>query len=322
MKAVVYDRYGPPEMLRIEDVPMPTPSPGQVLVRVAATSINLSDWETLLGTPAYSRIDGLRAPRRRTLGSDIAGRVEALGDGVTAFKLGDDVYGDNLRLKGGFAEYAVAPESALALKPAELGFVEASTIPQAGPIALQGTTGARRGSRVLINGAGGGAGSFAIQIAKRLGAHVTGVDNAAKLAFMRSVGADSAVDYRSQDFTRMGQRYDLILDLVAHRSMFAYRRALARGGRYRCVGGTTRALLRALTVGFAAGRATGRRMGVLAVKAGPARFRALTDLIITGDVKIHIDRAFDLDDVPAALAHVGEGKALGKVVVTVDASAV
>ena len=318
MKAVVYDRYGPPEVLRIEDVSIPTPAAGQVLVRVAATSINLSDWETLLGTPAYSRIGGLRAPRRRTLGSDIAGRVEAVGDGVTAFKPGDDVYGDNLGLKGGFAEYAVAPASALAVKPAELSFVEASTIPQAGPIALQGTAGAGRGSRVLINGAGGGSGSFAIQLAKRLGAHVTGVDNAAKLEFMRSVGADAAVDYRDHDFTRTGQRYDLILDLVAHRSMFAYRRALAKGGRYRCVGGTTRALLRALTVGFVAGRATGRRMGVLAVKAGPAHFRPLTDLIVAGDVAIHIDRTFDLDDVPAALAHVGDGHALGKVVVTVD----
>ena len=318
MKAAVYDRYGPAEALRVEEVAMPTPAAGQVLVRVAATSINLSDWETLLGRPAYSRIGGLRAPRRRILGSDIAGRVEAVGEDVTAFKPGDDVYGDNIGLKGGFAEYAVAPASALAVKPAGLTFVEASTIPQAGPIALQGTTGAGRGSRVLINGAGGGSGSFAIQLAKRLGAHVTGVDNAAKLEFMRSVGADATVDYRNHDFTRTGRSYDLILDLVAHRSMFAYRRALAKGGRYRCVGGTTRALLRALTVGFVAGRATGRRMGVLAVKAGPAHFEPLTDLIVAGDVAIHIDRTFDLDDVPAALAHVGNGHALGKVVVTVD----
>lgn len=318
MKAVVYDRYGPPETLRVEDVAMPTPVAGQVLVRVAATSINLSDWETLLGTPAYSRIGGLRMPRRHILGSDIAGRVEAVGDGVTALKPGDDVYGDNLRLKGGFAEYAVAPASVLALKPAELTFIEASTIPQAGPIALQGTAGAGPGSRVLINGAGGGSGSFAIQLAKRLGAHVTGVDNAAKLEFVRWVGANAAIDYRDHDFTRTDQPYDLILDLVAHRSMFAYRRALAKGGRYRSVGGTTRALLRALTVGFVAGRATGRRMGVLAVKAGPAHFRPLTDLIVARDVAIHIDRTFDLDDVPAALAHVGGGHALGKVVVTVD----
>ncbi len=318
VRAIVHDRYGPPEVLRAEDVPTPTPAAGQVLVKVAAVSINLSDWETLLGSPAYARIAGLRRPRRRVLGSDIAGRVVAVGDGVTAFEPGDDVYGDNLIRKGGFAEYAVVPASALAVKPAELSFVEASTIPQAGPIALQGTAGAGPGSRLLVNGAGGGSGSFAIQIAKRLGAHVTGVDNAAKLEFVRSVGADVSLDHRSEDFTRTGQRYDLILDLVAHRSMFAYRRALAAGGRYRCVGGTTRALLRALTVGFVAGRATGRRMGVLAVEAGPEHFTSLTDLIVAGDVIVHIDRTFDLDDVPAALAHVGQGLALGKVVVTVE----
>jgi NADPH:quinone reductase-like Zn-dependent oxidoreductase len=322
MRAVVYDRYGPPGVLRVEDVPKPSPGAGQVLVRVAATSINLSDWETLLGTPAYSRIGGMRTPRHHILGSDIAGRVQAIGDGVTAFKPGDDVYGDNLGLKGGFAEYAVAPASALAVKPPGLTFEEASTIPQAGPIALQGTTGAGRSSRVLINGAGGGSGSFAIQLAKRLGAHVTGVDNAEKLEFMRAVGADAVLDYRATDFTRTRQRYDLILDLVAHRSMFAYRRALTRGGRYRSVGGTTRALLRALTIGFVVGRVTGRRIGVLAVKAGPAHFRPLADLVITGDVKIYIDRTFHLDDVPAALAHVGDGRALGKVVVTVDAGAI
>ncbi len=316
MRAAVYDRYGPPEVLRIEDVPTPSPTAGQVLVRVAATSINLSDWETLTGTPLYSRIGGLRSPARRTLGSDIAGTVEAVGDGVTRFRPGDEVYGDNLALKGGFAEYAVAAEAGLAHKPAALTFAEASTIPQAGAIALQGTEGAAAGRRVLINGAGGGSGSFAIQLAKRLGAHVTGVDNAEKLAFMRSLGADEVIDYRSDDFTRSQEPYDLILDLVAHRSVFAYRRALADGGRYRCVGGSVSALLRVLTIGFVAGRLTGRRIGVLAVKEGPAHFEPLAELCIAGDVDIHIDRTFGLDDVADALAHVGEGHALGKVVVT------
>ncbi len=169
---------------------------------------------------------------------------------------------------------------------------------------------------MLINGAGGGSGSFAIQLAKRAGAHVTGVDNAAKLEFMRSLGADEVIDYRSEDFTRPVEPYDVILDLVAHRSVFAYRRALARGGRYRCVGGTVRSLLRVLTIGWVAGRLTGRRMGVLAVKLGPSHFEPLAELCIAGDVGIHIDKTFGLDDVPEALAHVGEGRALGKVVVT------
>lgn len=315
MRAAVYDRYGPPEVLRIEDVPTPSPGPGQVLIQVAATSVNLSDWETLTGSPAYARMGGLRAPKRPTLGSDIAGTVEAIGEGVTRFRPGDEVYGDNLALKGGFAECAVASEAALAHKPEGLTFEQASTIPQAGAIALQGTEGAAAGRRVLINGAGGGSGSFAIQVAKRLGAHVTGVDNAAKLDFMRSLGADEVVDFRTEDFTRSAEPYDLILDLVAHRSVFAYRRALAPGGRYRCVGGSVRALLRVLTIGSVAARVTGRRMGVLAVKEGPSHFEPLAALCTAGEVGIHIDRTFALDDVAAALTHVGEGRALGKVVV-------
>lgn len=317
MRAVVYDRYGPPEVLRVDDVPTPPPAAGQVLVRVVATSVNLSDWESLRGSPLYARLGGLRSPALRTLGSDIAGWVDAVGEGVTRFRAGDQVYGDNLALKGGFAEYAVAAESALALKPAGLTFEEASTIPQAGAIALQGTDGAA-GRRLLINGAGGGSGSFAIQLAKRLGAHVTGVDNVGKLEFMRSLGADEVIDYRSEDFTRPDQPYDLILDLVAHRSVFAYRRALALGGRYRCVGGSLRALLRVMTIGWVAGRLTSRRMGVLAVREGPAHFEPLADMCITGDIRIHIDRTFRIYEAPDALAYVGEGHALGKVVVTMS----
>ena len=316
MRAAVYDRYGSPDVLRIEEVPTPSPGAGQVLVRVAATSINLSDWECLRGSPLYARIGGLRAPARRTLGSDIAGWVEGVGEGVTRFRHGDAVYGDNLALKGGFAEFAVAPEAALAHKPQELAFAEASTIPQAGAIALQGTDGAAEGVRVLINGGGGGSGSFAIQLAKRRGAHVTGVDNAGKLDFMRSLGADAVIDYRRQDFTRTEEPYDLILDLVAHRSVFAYRRALAPGGRYRCVGGPVGALLRILTIGWVVGRLTPRRLGVLAVREGPAPLEPRAGQCVAGDIDIHIDRTFALEDVPVALAHVGEGHALGKVVVT------
>jgi NADPH:quinone reductase-like Zn-dependent oxidoreductase len=316
VKAVVYDRYGGPDELRLDEVPRPSPAAGQVLVKVAATSINLSDWECLRGSPFYARLGGLRAPKRRILGSDIAGRVEAVGSGVTGFELGDEVYGDNLQLMGGFAEYAVAPESALAHKPAGLTFADASTIPQAGAIALQGTARAADGRRVLINGGGGGSGSFAIQLAKRRGAHVTGVDNSIKLEFMRSLGADEVIDYRHDDFTRGHEPYDFILDLVAHRSVFAYRRALAPGGWYRCVGGPVRALLRVITIGSAAGRVTGRRIGILVVKQGPAHFEPLADLCTAGDIRIQIDRTYGLAEVPEALAHVGEGRALGKVVIT------
>jgi NADPH:quinone reductase-like Zn-dependent oxidoreductase len=318
VKAVVYDRYGSPEVLRVEDVPVPSPEAGQVRVKVAATSVNLSDWECLRGSPAYARSGGLRSPARRTLGSDIAGVIDQVGEGVTRFRPRDEVYGDNLALMGGFAEYVVAPESALAHKPAQLTFAEASTVPQAGAIAVQGTERAVAGSRVLINGAGGGSGSFALQLAKRHGAHVTGVDNAAKLDFMRSIGADGVIDYGRDDFTRPAHPYDLILDLVASRSVFAYRRALAPGGTYRCVGGSVPTLLRVLTGGWLVGRLTGRGIGILAVKEGPAHFEPLADLCVSGAVRIHIDRTFALDEVPAALAHVGEGHALGKVVVQIS----
>lgn len=318
MRAVVYDRYGPPGVLRVDDVPTPVPSADQVLVRVASTSLNLSDWECLRGSPFYARIGGLRTPARATLGSDIAGRVEAVGADVTRFRPGDEVYGDNLGLKGGFAEYAVAPESALAPKPEQLTFSQASTIPQAGAIALQGTADVSPGMRVLINGAGGGSGSFAIQLAKRAGAHVTAVDNAGKLDFMGSLGADEVIDYLSEDFTRGAESYDRILDLVAHRSVFAYRRALARGGRYRCVGGSVPTLIRVVTVGAIVGRLAGRRIGMLAVREGPPHFEPLAALCVAGHVGIHIDRTFALEEVPEALRYVGEGRALGKVVVEVS----
>ncbi len=318
VRAVVYDRYGPPEVLRVEDAPVPTPAAGQVRVKVAATSVNLSDWECLRGSPAHARTGGLRAPSRRTLGSDIAGVVDAVGPGVTRWRPREEVYGDNLALMGGFAEYALVPESALDRKPPQLSFAEACTIPQAGAIAWQGMEGAGPGSRVLINGAGGGSGSFAIQLAKRRGAHVTGVDNAAKADFMRSVGADEVLDYRREDFTRTAQPYDLVLDLVADRSVTAYRRALAPGGTYRCVGGPLRALLRVLVAGWVVGRATGRSIGVLAVKQGPAYFAPVADLCVAGDVRICIDRTFALEQVPDALAHVGYGRALGKVVVSLS----
>lgn len=319
MRALVYDRYGPPDVLRVEQVPVPSPGADQVLVRVAATSVNLSDWEGLVGRPAYARLGGLRSPARRTLGSDIAGWVEAVGPQVTDLRVGDEVYGDNLGLKGGFAQYAVVPASALARKPPGLTFVQAATIPQSGAIALQGTRRIRAGQHVLINGAGGGSGAFAVQLAKRAGAHVTGVDNAGKLDFMRSLGADAVIDYRRDDFTAGRGRYDLILDLVAHGSVLAYRRALAAGGRYLCVGGSVPTLLRVVTVGAAAGLVSGRRLGLLGVKEGPAHFTPLARLCESGEVTVHVDRVFTLDRAADAMRYVGEGRALGKVVVEVAA---
>lgn len=316
MRAWVYERYGGVEELKLRDVPTPVPARGEVLVEVVATSVNLSDWEALRGSPGYARLDGLRAPRTQVLGSDVAGRVVTVGDGVTRFRPGDEVFGDNLPRRGGFAEHVVMPEKAVAHKPPALTFAQASTIPQAGAIALQALASAAPGSRVLVNGAGGGSGSLMVQLAVARGLHVTAVDNAGKLAFLERLGAHEVIDYRRTDFTRTGP-YDLVVDLVAHRSVLAYRRALARRGRCLMVGGTLRTLLRMLTVGPVLGALTGARLGVLFVRQGPRHFTPLADLCAAGDVQIHVDRTFPLSDVPAALTLHGEGRALGKVVVTV-----
>ncbi len=316
MRAAVYDRYGSIDELRIEDVPRPSPGPKDVLIEVVATSINLSDWEGLHGSPAYARFGGLTRPRRRILGSDIAGRVTAVGAEVTRFRVGDEVYGDNLQRTGGFAEYAVAPESVLAIKPRELSFAEASCIPQAGAIASQAVDLAKAGDRMLLNGAGGGTGMLALQLAAARGLDVTGVDNAGKLAFMRELGATEVLDYRTTDFTRTGP-YDLVIDLVARRSVFSYRRALAKGGRYLMVGGTARALLRVLVIGGLLGRLTGAHLGVMFVRPGPEHFAPVAELAASGAIRVLIDSVFSLDEVPAALAHHGEGRGLGKVVVQI-----
>lgn len=316
MRAIVYDRYGGPEVLRMDELPVPTPAAEQVLVRVAATGVNLSDWEFLRGRPLYARSGGPLVPARRVLGSDIAGTVEAVGGRVTRWRPGDEVYADNLELRGGFAEYALVPAAALAEKPAALTFVQAAALPQSGAIATQGTARARAGARVLINGAGGGSGSFAVQLAKRAGAHVTGVDHAPKLAYLRALGADVALDAAEHDFTERGP-FDLVLDLVAQRSTVACLQALARGGHYLAAGGSTVALLRLALLGPVLGALTGKRAGVMAVRTGPRAFQPLAELCVQGDVAIHIDSVFELDAVPDALRRVGEGRALGKVVVEV-----
>nr|WP_205834911.1 NAD(P)-dependent alcohol dehydrogenase [Microbacterium sp. CFH 90308] len=304
-------------MLELRNVPTPVAGPGEVLVEVVATSINLSDWENLHGSPAYARIGGLRRPRHQVLGSDIAGRVVALGPGTRRFTVGDEVFGDTLSTgSGGFAEFVVVPETALAAKPARLSFAEASAIPQAGAIAERAVALAEPGSRMLLNGAGGGSGSLAIQLAVAKGVAVTAVDNAGKLDYLRELGARRVIDYRREDFTRTGP-YDVIVDLVARRSIFAYRRALAKHGRCVMVGGTARTLVRMLTAGPLLGAVTGTHLGVLFVHQGPAHFATIAEKCASGEITVRIDRVFGLDEVPAALTWHGEGRALGKVVVAV-----
>ena len=321
MKAVVYGRYGPPDVLRITEVETPAPRDNEVLVKVHAVSLNASDWEALRGKPLYSRIMGPFRPRHHILGSDIAGRVETAGRNTTLFQRGDEVFADILSYMGGFAEYVCVPETALARMPAGMTYEEAAALPQAGAIALQGIREkgqVQTGQKVLINGAGGGSGMYAVQLAKLHGAEVTGVDNAEKLEFMRSLGADHVMDYIREDFTRTGRTYDLILDLAAHRSAFAYRRSLRPGGRYMYVGGSVATLLQVLMIGPLIGRAEGKKIRLLAVRLGVQYVAPIVELCQAGKVATVIDRRYRLSEVPEALRYLGEGHAKGKVVVILD----
>jgi NADPH:quinone reductase-like Zn-dependent oxidoreductase len=320
VKAVVYTRYGPPGVLRLTDVETPVPRGDEVLVKVRAVSLNRSDWETLRGKPLYSRIGGPFRPRHHVLGSDIAGRVAAAGPEATIFRPGEEVFADILSRMGGFAEYTCVPESALARIPAGLTYEEAAALPQAGAIALQGIRDkghVQPGQAVLINGAGGGSGMYAVQLARLLGAEVTGVDNGGKLEFMRSLGADHVIDYTKDDFTRNGRAYDLILDLAAYRSPLACRGSLKPGGCYLYVGGSVAALLKALLAGPLTGRAEGGKIRLLAVRLGVQHLAPLVELCQTGKIVTVIDRRYALSEVPQALRYLGEGKAKGKVIVTV-----
>jgi NADPH:quinone reductase-like Zn-dependent oxidoreductase len=321
MKAVVYTRYGPPGVLRLTDVETPVPRDNEVLVKVHAVSLNATDWEGLRGKPLYSRIRGPFRPRYHILGSDIAGRVEAAGRHAALFRPGEDVFADLLSYMSGFAEHVCVPESVLARMPAGLTYEEAAALPQAGAIALQGIQDKGRvqpGQKVLINGGGGGSGMYAVQLAKLHGAEVTGVDNPEKLEFMRSLGADHVIDYTREDFTRNGRTYDLILDLAAHRSAFAYQRSLTPGGRYLYVGGSVATLLQVLLIGPLAGRAKGKKIRLLAVRLGVQHLAPIVALCQAGKIATVIDRRYPLSQVPEALRYLGEGHAKGKVVVILE----
>jgi NADPH:quinone reductase-like Zn-dependent oxidoreductase len=318
MKAVVHYRYGSPEVLQIQDVPKPVPTDEEILVKVQAVSLNRSDWEGLVGKPFYARMGGLFKPGQHILGSDVAGRVEQVGNKNSQFQPGDEVFGEMWNYHGGFAEYVCTRGKAWVLKPSALTFEQAAAIPQAGVIALQGIQhegNVQPGQKVLINGAGGGTGTFAIQLAKLHGAEITGVDNAEKLDFMRSLGADHVIDYTRSDFTKSGEQYDLILDLISYRSAFAYARALKPGGTYFAVGGNVSTLLQLLLFGPSIRKRTNRHVRVLAVRRTQEDLLAITELCETGKIVPVIDRHYPLSEVAAALRYLGEGHARGKVII-------
>ena len=320
MKAIVYTEYGLPDVLALKEVEKPAPRDNEVLIKVHAVSVNASDWEFLRGTPLYIRMWGLLKPKYKILGSDIAGRVEAVGGKVKQFQPGDEVFGDIMYRWGGFAEYVCAPENELMLKPASMTFEQAAAVPQAALVALQGLRDKGKiqpGHKVLINGAGGGSGTFAVQIAKLLGAEVTGVDSTGKLDLMRSLGADHVIDYTQEDYTKKGKRYDLILDFVAYRSIFDSKRVLNPKGIFVMVGGPLARIFQFLFLGPWVSLTTGRKMGILAHK--PNKDLAyMTELIEAGKIVPVIDRRYPLSEVPEALRYLGEGHAKGKVVITLE----
>lgn len=323
MKAIVYEKYGSPDVLHLTELEKPTPTDDQILVKVHAVSINGSDREGVAGKPLYARIGGLLKPGHKILGSDIAGRVEFVGKNNTEFKVGDAIFGELPGYHGGFAEYVCTRGKTMALKPASLTFAQAAAIPQGGVIALQGIREKGRvqpGQKVLINGGGGSCGLFAIQLAKLLGAEVTGVDNTGKLDFMRSLGANRVIDYTQEDFTQSGDGYDFILDLMAHRSPFAIQRALRPNGVYYLVGGAVPVMLQMLALGPLIRRFTGKRLGILVVPQNRKDLLTITELCEAGKIVPVIDRCYSLSEVPEAMRYVGEGHAKGKVVITVESS--
>ena len=319
MKAFVYEKYGPPDTLRIAEVDKPTPGPGEVLVRVLAASVNAADWHILRGKPLFSRATlGLLRPKHRILGGDIAGQVEAVGSGVVGFGAGDEVYANLLdHGYGGFAEYVSVPVSVASLKPSHLSFEEAAAVPTAAVTALQGL---RRhgelqpGQQVLINGGTGGVGSFAVQLAKSYGTEVTAVTSTPNLDLARSFGADDVVDYRTTDFARGGRRYDRILDTVGNRSVTDLRRALAEGGKAAVVGFTSvRGLLGVALRG-------GKNITQVTAHVGTRDLELLTRLIEAGRLRPAIDRRYRFAEIPAAIAYLETGRARAKVVVDVAGS--
>ncbi|MFC1866144.1 NAD(P)-dependent alcohol dehydrogenase [Chloroflexota bacterium] len=321
MKAVICSKYGPPEVLQLKDVEKPVPKDNEVLVKVHAASVNAADLEILRGVFVNRMVAPIK-PMYKILGTDITGRVDSVGRNVKQFHPGDEIWGD-LSFPLGFstfAEYVCIPENALRLKPTSMTFEEAAAIPTAGVVALQNLLAKRpihQGQKVLINGAGGGVGTFTVQIAKYFGAEVTGVDSKEKLDMLRSIGADHVIDYTQEDFTKNGQLYDLILDVVVHRWIFDYKRALSPEGICVMVGGSiTRVFLNVLLGKLMTGK---KKIGLGAWKPNKREdLDYLKELFEAGKVKPVIDRCYPLSEVPDAFRYLEEGHVQGKVVIAME----
>ncbi|HET9745564.1 MAG TPA: NAD(P)-dependent alcohol dehydrogenase [Chitinophagaceae bacterium] len=320
MKAIIYEKYGGPENLHLTEIEEPTPRDDEVLVKVFAVSINDWDHGLLHGDPINRIMFGLRKPKKQILGSDIAGRIESVGKNVTQFKPGDDVYGDLSGKWGGFAEHVCASERSLALKPASMTYEQAAAIPQAAMLAVQGLIDKAKikaGQQILLNGAGGGVGTFAMQIARLYGAEITAVDSAQKLDMLRTLGADHVIDYRKEDFTRSGKQYDIILDVKTNRSLFSYARALKPNGVYVTVGGSIGRLLQALFTGAWISLFYKKKICIVALKTNKDLVY-MNELFEAGKVKPVIDGHYKLEDVPEAMKVFGKAEHTGKLVISIE----
>ena len=324
MKAIVYTRYGPPEVLQLKEVEKPVPKDAEVLVQIHAASINYGDWGLLTGKPFFLRLTegGLREPKIKILGGDIAGRVEAVGRNAKQFQPGDPVFGDLSACgRGGFAEYMCTTEDKFAAKPANISFEEAAAVPMAGVVALQGLRDEGQiqpRQKVLINGASGGVGTFAVQIAKSFGAEVTAVCSTRNLDMARSIGADHVIDYTQEDFTKSGQRYDLILAANGYHPISDYKRALRPQGVYVCSGGSLTQIFQSMLLGPLMSRSGGKRMGNLLHRQNAGDLVVMKELLESGKVVPVIDRRYPLNETPEAFRYFGEGHARGKVVITME----
>jgi NADPH:quinone reductase-like Zn-dependent oxidoreductase len=320
VKAIVYTRYGSPDVLQLREVEKPTPKDDEVLIEIHAASVNAYDWHFLTADIFLIRLmgGGLLKPKSTRLGVDIAGRVEAVGRNVKQFQPDDEVFG---MVRGGFAEYACAPENALALKPSNLSFEGAAAVPMAAATALQGlrdTGQIQPGQKVLINGASGGVGTFAVQIAKSFGAEVTAVCSTRNLDQARSLGADHVIDYTKEDFTQSGQQYDLILAANGYHSLSAYKRALTPKGIYVMAGGSKAQIFQAMLMGPWMSETGGKKMGGVSAKRSQKDLVLLKELVESGKVVPVIDRQYPLSEAAEALRYLGEGHAQGKIVITME----
>jgi NADPH:quinone reductase-like Zn-dependent oxidoreductase len=323
VKAIVYTEYGPPDVLQLQEVEKPTPKEDKVLVKVHASSVNYANLAAVGGKPFVSRLwSGLLEPKDKIPGGDIAGRVEAVGRNVKQFQPGDEVFGDLADCGfGAFAEYVSVAENTLAMKPANMTFEEAAAVPQAGIVALQGLRDKgqiQSGQKVLIVGASGGNGTFAVQIAKSFGAEVTGVCSTRNVDMVRSIGADHVIDYTREDFTQNRQRYDLILAVAGYRSIFDYKRALSPKGIYVSAGGSMAQVFQGMLLGSLISMTGSKKLTYLYARQNQQDLVFLKELIEAGKVKSVIDRRYTLSEVPKALRYYGEGHSQGKVVITVE----